>query len=355
MQKTLIRFARLIFGLFLYALGIVLTIKANIGYGPWEVFHAGLGRTIGISIGNASILVGFIIILITLLLGEKPGIGTILNMLLIGIFMDFILKSDLVPLVENKYFGLAVLIVGLYIISLASYFYIGSGFGAGPRDGLMIVLTRKTKLPIGIVRGTIELTATVIGWMLGGMAGIGTVISGLAIGFCIQSTFRLLKFKPEEIANPTMKKLDASRIGEFSDFVRKVFDEFVSADYCVEGNQTFYDFIAAEEVRKRFDHGNLFLIEESDGRIIGALELRDSNHISLLFVDKAFQRKGIGKKLFGAALTQVREKDPKVAFIEVNSSPFAKEIYEKMGFAAKSGLKEKNGIKYYELVYEIRK
>ena len=355
MQEKLIRFVRLIFGLFLYALGIVLTIRANIGYGPWEVFHAGLGRTFGISIGNASILVGFIIILITLLLGEKPGVGTVLNMLLIGVFMDFILKSNIVPLAGNKFFGLAVLIIGLYVISLASYFYIGSGFGAGPRDGLMIVLTRKTKLPIGIVRGTIELTATVAGWLLGGMAGIGTVISGLAIGFCIQSTFRLLKFKPEEAANSATKRLEPSRIGEFSDFIRKVFDEFVSADYCAEGNQTFYDFIAAEEIRKRLDRGNLFLVEESGGRIIGALELRDSNHISLLFVDRAFQRKGIGKRLFKTALAHVRKQNPKSDRIEVNSSPFAKEIYEKMGFVARSGLKEKNGIKYFELVYEIRK
>lgn len=204
MKKMLIGFIRLFFGLFLYALGIVVTIRANIGYGSWEVFHAGLGKTIGITIGNASILIGFIIILFTTIMGEKLGIGTVLNMLLIGIFMDLLLKSNVVPLVENKYFGFIVLIIGLYIISLGSYFYISSGFGAGPRDGLMIVLTRKTKLPIGIIRGTIELTATIIGWALGGMAGIGTVISGFAIGFCIQSTFRLLMFRPTEIKHSSI-------------------------------------------------------------------------------------------------------------------------------------------------------
>ena len=194
-------------GLLFYSIGIVLTIKANIGYGPWEVFHVGLGKALGISIGNASIIVGFAVILITLLMREKLGLGTILNMILIGWFIDLILKLNLIPLVENKILGVAVLILGLYVISLGSFFYIGSGFGAGPRDGLMVALTRKLKLPIGIIRGGIELTATIIGWLLGGMAGIGTIISGVAIGFCIQSTFRVLKFKPTEIKHATLSDM----------------------------------------------------------------------------------------------------------------------------------------------------
>lgn len=207
MQSFVQRFVRLLFGLLLYAIGIVLTIRANIGYGPWEVFHVGLGKAIGISIGNASIIVGFIVILITLMMKEKLGLGTILNMVFIGWFIDIILKIDIIPLVENKVLGVVVLILGLYIISLGSFFYIGSGFGAGPRDGLMVALTRKLKLPIGVIRGGIELTATIIGWLLGGMAGIGTIISGFAIGFCVQTTFRVLKFKPTEIKHTTLSDM----------------------------------------------------------------------------------------------------------------------------------------------------
>lgn len=207
MRSLVQRFVRLLFGLLLYAIGIVLTIRANIGYGPWEVFHVGLGKTLGISIGNASIIVGFIVILITLMMKEKLGLGTILNMVFIGWFIDLILKLDFIPLVENKVFGVVVLILGLYIISLGSFFYIGSGFGAGPRDGLMVALTRKLKLPIGVIRGGIELTATIIGWLLGGMAGIGTIISGFAIGFCVQTTFRILKFKPTEIKHTTLSDM----------------------------------------------------------------------------------------------------------------------------------------------------
>lgn len=205
MLKIAVRFSKLIVGLFLYALGIVLTIKANIGYGPWEVFHVGLGKTVGITIGNASIIVGLVIIVITVLMGEKIGIGTILNMVLIGVFLDLILMSDVVPIMDNMLFGVLALMIGLYIIALGSYFYIGSGFGAGPRDGLMVALTRKVKLPIGVVRSSIELVATLLGWLLGGMVGIGTLISGFAIGFCIQSTFSLLRFDPTKIVHSTIK------------------------------------------------------------------------------------------------------------------------------------------------------
>jgi uncharacterized membrane protein YczE len=207
MQNIWKRFIRLLVGLLFYSIGIVMTIKANIGYGPWEVFHVGLGKALGISIGNASIIVGFVIVLITLLMKEKLGIGTVLNMVLIGWFIDIILKFNLIPLVENKILGVLVLVLGLYVISLGSFFYIGSGFGAGPRDGLMVALTRRLKLPIGVIRGGIELTATIIGWLLGGMAGIGTIISGLAIGFCIQSTFQVLKFKPTEIKHSTLSDM----------------------------------------------------------------------------------------------------------------------------------------------------
>ena len=206
MQSILLRLSKLIFGLFLYALGIMLTIKANIGYGPWEVFHVGLGKAAGMSIGTASIAVGLVIILVTLLMGEKIGVGTVLNMVLIGSFLDALLLIDAVPVVDNTILGIIVLIVGLYLISLGSYFYIGSGFGAGPRDGLMVALARKTGLPIGVIRSAIELTATILGWALGGMVGIGTVLSGFAIGFCIQSTFGLLHFDPKSIAHATLRE-----------------------------------------------------------------------------------------------------------------------------------------------------
>lgn len=200
------RFLRLVFGLFLYALGIVVTMNAQIGYAPWDVLHVGLAKTIGMSVGVVSIIVGVVIGLITIMLGEKLGLGTILNMVLIGLFLDLLFAFHLIPVASNYLIGIIMLVIGLFIIALASYFYIGSAFGAGPRDSLMVALTRRTGLPVGVCRGTIEVLAVVIGWKLGGMVGIGTIISAFLIGFCVQVTFKLLKFDATKVKHETLKQ-----------------------------------------------------------------------------------------------------------------------------------------------------
>ena len=204
MKSFYTRILHLIWGLFLYALGIVITINAQIGYAPWDVFHVGFAKALGISIGVASIITGVIIVLLSVLLGEKLGLGTLLNMILIGVFLDMIIQLQIIPIAQNLAVGIFMLLVGLFVIALASYFYIGSGFGAGPRDSLMVVLTRKTGLPIGICRGSIELLAVIAGWSLGGMLGIGTIISTFAIGFCVQTTFTLLKFDATAVKHETL-------------------------------------------------------------------------------------------------------------------------------------------------------
>ena len=140
----------------------------------------------------------------TLLLGEKVGLGSILNMILIGLFIDALLGINLIPLADNFVLGSIMLIAGLFVIAFASYFYINSAFGAGPRDSLMVALTRITKLPVGICRGVIEVLAVLAGWRLGGMVGAGTVISALAIGVCIQITFKLLKFDAAKVKHETL-------------------------------------------------------------------------------------------------------------------------------------------------------
>ncbi len=204
MKSFYMRLLRLLWGLFLYSLGIVFTLKANIGYAPWEVFHVGFAKTAGISIGTASIITGLVIGILSIMLGEKLGLGTILNMILIGVFLDVILILKFIPTANNFAFGLIMMFSGMFIISLASYYYIGSGFGAGPRDSLMVALTRKTKLSVGICRGSIELMAVFVGWRLGGMVGLGTIISAFAIGFCIQITFKIFKFDPAMIKHNTL-------------------------------------------------------------------------------------------------------------------------------------------------------
>lgn len=203
MTGYILRFFKLNFGLFLYGLGIIVTMRANVGYAPWEVLHSGISQTLGVSIGLVNTAVGALIVVIVCLFGEKIGIGTIFNMFMIGLFMDLILYLDFIPLYHNFWIGTLVLILGLFIISLGTYFYISSAFGAGPRDSLMVAITRKTKLPVGLCRGILEVTVVIIGWFLGGMVGLGTVISAFAIGFCVQITFRLLKFDPTQVNHET--------------------------------------------------------------------------------------------------------------------------------------------------------
>jgi len=193
-------------GFFLFALGVVLTISANIGYGPWEVFHVGLAYQTGLSIGIASIFAGIALLVIVVLCKEKFGLGTVTGMVLTGLFVDLIIYIDVIPVSPNIAIGIAMLIVGLFIVSMGTYFYIRSAFGAGPRDNLMVVLTRKTKLPIGVCRGMVEVTATLVGWLLGGMVGIGTIISAFAIGFCVQITFKVMKFDALTVKHETLKQ-----------------------------------------------------------------------------------------------------------------------------------------------------
>jgi hypothetical protein len=204
MNKFTKRMLKLLFGLFLYALGIVITMKANLGFAPWEVFHQGVSNTIGLSIGKVSILTGFVICILVVLSGEKLGLGTILNMFLIGIFMDMILGLDVIPQMKGFISGVLMMFTGLFTISFASYFYMGSAFGAGPRDSLMVTIERKTGLAVGISRGMIEGSAVLIGWFLGGPVGLGTIIGAFGISFCIQIVFNLMKFETTRIKHETL-------------------------------------------------------------------------------------------------------------------------------------------------------
>lgn len=208
------RFIRLAVGLLLYALGIVLTMRAGLGYAPWEVFHAGLGMTLGVSIGKMSVLTGVAIGVLAVLMGEKLGLGTLLNMVVIGVFMDWILALTFFPRAQGWLQGVALMLAGLFTIALASYFYIGSGFGAGPRDSLMVAFRRRTGLAVGLCRGLIEGAAVLTGALLGGSFGAGTLLAAVAIGFCIQVTFKLLGFDPAQTKHETLDATFRSLVGK---------------------------------------------------------------------------------------------------------------------------------------------
>lgn len=199
MKNTLLKFPRLMIGYFLYALGIVMTINAQQGLGAWGVFHQGLSLQFNITFGTAVIIVGAVIMVLDFILGEKIGWGTIGNVIFIGTFIDLITITNLIPEFENTYLSYLMMFMGMFTISLAAYSYLSARLGAGPRDGLMIALTKRANKPVGIVRGLIEITALTLGYFLGGDVGWGTLIMSLTLGFFFQATFRIFNFDVKKI------------------------------------------------------------------------------------------------------------------------------------------------------------
>lgn len=202
----LLRLLRLSFGLLLYAIGIIFAINANIGYSPWDSFHIGLSKTLGLSLGTVSILVGGILCLYVFLRKETIGLGMLLNMVLIGLFMDLIIVFRFIPILSNFWLGLGMLFLGLIIIAFATYFYISAGFGAGPRDALMVLLTRCYGISAGTSRALIEASVLAMGYFLGAKLGFGTVFYVILIGPVIQVVFKLLGFNPKEVAHETLRE-----------------------------------------------------------------------------------------------------------------------------------------------------
>ncbi|MDR3322458.1 MAG: hypothetical protein LBS93_08415 [Synergistaceae bacterium] len=212
-----VRLARLLFGFFLYALGVVMTIRANLGLSPWDVFHQGLGGQLGISLGMATVLISVVIVSVAALLREHVGIGTLGNMLLIGLFVDILMFGGVVPEAHGVVSGLAMMAGGLIVIGFASFFYIGSRYGAGPRDSLMVVLSRRTGRPVGVCRIAVESLALFFGWLLGGNAGFGTLIAAFGVGVAVQFVFALMRFDVTSLRQESI--LDT--IARFRAFLRK--------------------------------------------------------------------------------------------------------------------------------------
>ena len=173
----------LIIGLVLFGLGETLLVTANIGVSPWFVLHQGLSFKTGYSIGITTFIVSIIAILLWLPLKQKPGIATILNAILISIVVD--LSLPFLP--QPKYFILQLFQVmfGMFIIGIGSGFYLAANLGPGPRDGLMTGINKQTNLSFSFIRIIIELSAVGLGFYLGGIVGIGTILYAVGIGFSV--------------------------------------------------------------------------------------------------------------------------------------------------------------------------
>lgn len=195
-NRDLRRFPKLFLGLACLAFGIFLTKYSMLGMSPWGVLHDGISQQLGISFGKVSIFLGLIILVFTtLFLNAKVGFGTIFNILLIGQIIDFF---EIVFEKELTTFGIQVivLIIGVLFTTFGRSLYISSRLGPGPRDGLFVGVSRITGYQVKYVKPVIELTVLVIGFMLGGTTGVGTVVVVLVSGYLVQFFFKILRYDP---------------------------------------------------------------------------------------------------------------------------------------------------------------
>ena len=181
--------------LFVNGFGIYLTIQANIGAAPWDVLSLGLSHTAGILYGTASIAVSVTILLIDILLREPIGIAMFIDAVVVGKAVDFFNWTGLVPPCASVWTALPMMLAGLVILAFTQYTYMIASLGCGPRDTLLVGLAKRLKrLPIGAVSVAMLSTATLIGWLLGGPVGIGTLICAFATGPIMQAVFRAVRF-----------------------------------------------------------------------------------------------------------------------------------------------------------------
>ncbi|MEU1351432.1 hypothetical protein [Streptomyces sp. NPDC005795] len=183
------RLSQLYAGLALYGASSALLVVAGLGLEPWGVLHQGLAERTGISIGVVSIIIGAIVLLLWIPLRQRPGLGTVSNVFVVGLAMDGTLA--LVPEVRGLAAQAGVMVTGIVLNGLATGLYIAARFGPGPRDGLMTGLHRHTGRSIRLVRTAIEVAVVVTGFLLGGSLGVGTVLYALAIGPLAQFFLRL--------------------------------------------------------------------------------------------------------------------------------------------------------------------
>lgn len=185
------RIAQLLLGLVLYGVSLALMVRANLGLDPWDVFHQGLSKHLGLSLGTVVNGVGALVLLLWWPLRQRPGLGTLANVLVIGTAVDLALL--VLPPVQALPLRLGLMAGAIGLNAVATAAYIGARLGPGPRDGLMTGLVARTGRPVRLVRTLIEVTVLVAGWALGGSVGVGTVAYALLIGPLVQPLLPLLR------------------------------------------------------------------------------------------------------------------------------------------------------------------
>ena len=186
-------------GYILTALAVVIMVNSNAGLSPWDVLHQGLSKTTGMTMGQASMLVGVIVIIVSVILGENLGWGTIGNIFVPGILIDVINNMNVIPVTHDLFLGLIMTIIGLIVMAFSTVLYLIPALGCGPRDGLMIALHKKTNKSIGLLRGIMEVAAVIVGYLLGGTFGIGTIISAFCFGYILEVFFKIFKYDAKNV------------------------------------------------------------------------------------------------------------------------------------------------------------
>ncbi|MGA9749791.1 MAG: hypothetical protein WBQ50_20250 [Nocardioides sp.] len=174
------RLVQLVVGLGLYGVSLAMLVRGGLGLAPWDVLHQGIAEQVDVSLGLVLIAVSFAVLLLWIPLRERPGVGTLANALLVGVFVDLtlVVLDDATGLVARA----GLLVAGVAINGVATALYIGARLGAGARDGLMTGLVRRTGRSVRVVRTTIEVLVLATGWLLGGTVGVGTALYAVAIG-----------------------------------------------------------------------------------------------------------------------------------------------------------------------------
>jgi uncharacterized membrane protein YczE len=187
------RIVRCVGGLVLFGGGVGLQKQAALGLPPWDVFHEGFSETIGWPFGRALILTSFIVLLLWIPLRQRPGLGTLFNAVEIGLVADVVIA--LVPHPDAMGLRIAMMATGIALVGVGSGFYIGSGLGPGPRDGLMTGLAARG-WRVSRARTSVEVAVLLIGWLLGGSVGAGTLVFAIVIGPIVQRTIPALSIRP---------------------------------------------------------------------------------------------------------------------------------------------------------------
>jgi len=188
-------------GFLLYGLSIALVIRANFGTGTWVVFEVAMANILGIKIGTMTVVDGFAVLLLVLIVRERIGWGTLGNILSIGPWLNLCLEHIKTP-ENNLLLRASMFLLGVLVQGIASAIYIGVDAGAGPRDSLMLAVHRLTGFSVRVARGSIELVVVTIGWLLGGPAGWGTLVFALLIGPSVQWAFKVFKVMPHKPDEP---------------------------------------------------------------------------------------------------------------------------------------------------------